>query len=192
MDSALKDNYDYIHTRYVDYREIDDPTELKDKALAEFSTADRDGIDKPQITIETNVIELKKLAGRVFETFALGDTIRAIDEDLSIDANARIMEYEYYPYEPNRSNVVLANFKSNFANLIASLADSRNKLLDLTTYSGKLKVAWFENIIDSLQTEIEEGLTKKAVVHDHGDIWVDDIENPTKAIGHSEWNVFHS
>jgi hypothetical protein len=92
------------------------------------------------------------------------------------------MEYEYYPYEPQRSSVVLANFRNNLGKLLANLADSRNKLNSLLTPAGKVKVAWLENIIARLQTEIDAGLLKKAVVHDDGDIWVDDIENPTKAM----------
>lgn len=182
IDSQYISNYDYIHTRYIDYSDIDDPAELKSKGLAEFSTEERDGIDKPKVTYEVSIVELKKLSGYQFETFTLGDTVRIIDEDLNIDVNARIMEYEYYPYEPQRSKVVLANFRNNIGKLLAGLADTRNKLNSITTPKGKVKAAWLENIIEKLQTEIDTGLTKKVVSHDYGDIWVDDIENPTKAM----------
>jgi phage minor structural protein len=182
LDSQYISNYDYIHTRHIDYSDIEDPTELKNKALAEFSTEEKDGIDKPKVTYEVSIVELKKLSGYQFETFALGDTVRIIDEDLNIDVNARIMEYEYYPYEPQRSKVVLANFRNNIGKLLAGLAESRNKLNALTTQQGKIKAAWLENIMSKLQTEIQAGLTKKVVSHDYGDIWVDDLENPTKAM----------
>jgi phage minor structural protein len=182
LDSQYISNYDYIHTRYIDYSDIDDPAELKSKGLAEFSTEERDGIDKPKVTYEVSIVELKKLSGYQFETFTLGDTVRIIDEDLNIDVNARVMEYEYYPYEPQRSKVVLANFRNNIGKLLAGLADTRNKLNSITTPKGKVKAAWLENIIEKLQTEIDTGLTKKVVSHDYGDIWVDDIENPTKAM----------
>lgn len=182
LDSQYINNYDYIHERHIDYRDIADPEELKNKALAEFSTQDRDGIDKPKVTYEISIVELKKLSGYQFEAFNLGDTVRVIDEDLNIDVNARIMEYEYYPYEPQRSRVVLANFKDNVGKLLADLADTRNRLDSITTPQGKVKAAWLENIMEKLQTEVQEGLTKKVVSHDYGDIWVDDIENPTKAI----------
>lgn len=181
LDSPYINDYDYIHEKYIDFNDIDDPAELMEEALKKFSTETTDGIDKPEVTIEANIIELKKINKR-FETFALGDTTIDIDEDLNININARIMEYEYYPYEPNKSNVVLKNFKRNLSDLIVSLADSRNKVTNITTDKGKVKVDWLENIIEKISTEIEEGLTKKAVVHDQGDIWVDDIENPTKAM----------
>ena len=181
LDSQYINNYDYNHARSMDFSDIDDPAELMTKAQAEFSTTEKDGIDKPKVTYEVSVVELKKLA-RTFEAFALGDTIRIIDEDLNIDVNARIMEYEYYPYEPNRSAVTLANFKNNLGKFLASLADTRNKLNSLTTPQGKVKVAWLENIVEKLQTEINTGLTKKVVSHDYGDMWVDDLESPTKAM----------
>ena len=161
LDSQYISNYDYIHTRYIDYSDIEDPTELKNKALAEFSTEEKDGIDKPKVTYEVSIVELKKLSGYQFETFALGDTVRIIDEDLNIDVNARVMEYEYYPYEPHRSKVVLANFRSNIGKLLAGLVDARNRLNSITTPTGKVKVAWLENIMEKLQTEIDTGLTKK-------------------------------
>ncbi|HUV84223.1 MAG TPA: phage tail protein [Methanosarcinales archaeon] len=182
LDSPYINNYDYDHTRHIDYRDIEDPAELKAKALKEFSTADKDGIDKPLITYQVGVVELKKLADYRFETFDLGDTARVVDEDLNVDVNARIMEYDYYPYEPIRSTVVLANFKNNIGNLFVKLSETRSQVNSLLTPQGKVKAAWLENIIAKLQTEVELGLLKKVVMHDYGDVWVDSIENPTKAM----------
>lgn len=182
IDSSYINNYDYIHKRFVDYREIENPSELLTKGQAEFSTVEKDGIDKPKVTIEMTVLELKKLSGRPFETFVCGDTIRVIDEDLSIDYNARIMEYEYYPYEPQRSAVVLANFRDNIGKIFANLADTRNQVQAMTTPAGKVRAAWFESIMSTLQSEVSEGLIKKMDVYDHGLMSVDNIENPTKAM----------
>jgi phage minor structural protein len=182
LDSPLINNYDYIHQSPRDYRDIDDPAELKTKALTEFSTSEKDGIDKPKVTLQIDIVELKMLIGHSFETFVLGDTIRTFVEDLNIDITARIMEYDYYPYEPKKSNVVLANFKDNAGRLIVNLSATRNQVNNMTTPAGKVKAAWLENIIAQLQTEIQEGMTKKVVSHDYGDIWVDNIENPTKAM----------
>ena len=63
LDSQYISNYDYIHTRHIDYSDIEDPTELKNKALAEFSTEEKDGIDKPKVTYEVSIVELKNCPG---------------------------------------------------------------------------------------------------------------------------------
>lgn len=182
LDSQYINNYDYIHVNKKEYRDIEDPAELKAKALEEFSTAEYDGIDKPKVTLQIDIVELNKLSGYILESFVIGDTVRTIMDDLSIDISARIMEYDRYPYEAQKSNVTLANFTQNAGKLLVNLSETRNRFLDLTTIGGKVKVAWLENIIAKLQTEIETGLLKKVAMHDYGDVWVDDIENPTKAM----------
>lgn len=184
LDSVLKDNYDYIHSNTKEYRDITNPSELKTEALKEFSTDEKDGIDKPKVTYETTVIELKKLAEYgEFESFSLGDTVRVIDEYLGIDINARVMEYEYYPIEAKSSTVVLQNFRSNLAKVLADLIRNKNAFDKITDSKGNVKADYVEYLIGKLSTEINAAIgSKKVVVHDYGDIWVDNIQNPTKAM----------
>lgn len=184
LDSPLINNYDYIHSNTKEYKGIENPSELKIEALKEFSTEEKDGIDKPKVTYETTVIELKKLAeyGQ-FESFLLGDTVRVIDEYLGIDINARIMEYEYYPIEPKSSSVVLQNFRSSLPKVLADLIRNKNSFDKITDSKGNVRADYVEYLIGKLSTEINAALgSKKVVAHDYGDIWVDSIENPTKAM----------
>ena len=184
LDSQYINNYDYIHQHPKDYKDIEDPGELKTEALKEFSTPEKDGIDKPKVTYSAEVAELKKLIeyGR-FEEFAEGDTVRIIDEDLNIDVNARVMEYEEYPFEALKSNVVLANFRDNLGNWIADLDRNKQNFDRITDSKGNIKADYVEYLIGKLSTEINAALgSKKVVIHETGDIWVDSVENPTKAM----------
>ena len=183
VDSPLINLYDYVHEGYMDFTDIDEPGELKDKAMTKWSTEDKDGIDKPKVTYEAAVAELKKLDEfGAFERFELGDTIRIVDEMLGIDVNARIMEYEYYPYEPQRSAVVLANFKENIGGVFAELLKAKNLVEQIVTNSGQVNDAFIESVRQTMQMKFNSALTKKTVVHDFADVWVDDVNNPTAAI----------
>lgn len=194
INSPLIGQYDRPKVGYRDYKDIEDPNELLEAGHAEWSTSDLDGIDKPKVTYAIEVVELKKLKdyGDI-ENFQLGDTIRIIDEGISADTKQRIMEYTEYPYEPKRSTVGLGNLTiknyynyactriTSSASQLATLITSKNTVNKVTTAQGELNPGWLENIQSKLKT-LFNGSLKKAIMHKHGDIWVDDPKNPTKAM----------
>ena len=183
IDSPLINNYDYIHEDYRDYNDIDDPEELYDKGVAEWSTAERDGIDKPKITYEVDVIELKKIPEFAeLQAFNLGDTVRVYDSVMGIDINARITEYEYYPYEAERSSIVLANFKQTLGGMFAQIKKSQNILENMVNKKGEVEDKYIESIRETKAVKFNNSLTKKTVVHDYANMWVDDMDNPTSVI----------
>lgn len=187
IDSSYINDYPQTYIGHNEYRDIKDPTELKNKALSEFSTEDNDGIDKPQITYSVSVVELKKLKeyGDV-EVFYLGDTVKVIDETLGIDSVQRVMEYERYPYEPNRSSVVLSNvsaeyYKKNTLNgVFANIKKSSDKIQAVTN-GNKVVAQYVDNIREKLQTEVNE-VSEKVLLHNTSDMYVDNVNNPTKAM----------
>lgn len=106
--------------------------------------------DTPKVSYEVDIVELKSLAEYgIHETFELGDVITVIDEELGIDVNARIVEYERYPFEPERSKVTLANFLPNVADYISQLQDTK-RVVDDITYQGKVNTYFLDGIIDVL------------------------------------------
>lgn len=172
---------------FMDF-DIEDPAELKDEGLRQFSTADRDGIDKPKTSYQANVLELKKLKEYGdYEAFCLGDSIRLFDSYLGIDTKQRIIEYEYYPFEAQKSTVGLANYdlklyrERSIGNTIASLIINKNAVENVMTSSGGLNAQYLDNIRERLQTDIN-GIVQKALLHTQADLYVDDIYNPQKAL----------
>jgi len=183
IDSPIAGVYDYMHEDFRDYPDITVPADLKLRALNEWSTEEKDGIDKPKVTYEVSLIELSKLGDDIpFEKFSLGDTVTVIDEGLNINVNARVMEYEYYPYEPNKSTVVLANFKENIGGVFAELLKVKNIVNEFTNNKGEVRDNYIESVHNTMNMRFNEALTKKTVVYDYANMWVDDMNNPTSAI----------
>ena len=122
------------------------------------------------------------------EVFAIGDKIRIIDDGINADTKQRIIEYVEYPYEPKQSTVGLGNYETNLytkystAGMLVDFMRTGRTVSNFTTGIGELDPAWFENIKEKLQTFFNDKL-EKAIMHKHGDIWVDNPENPTKAMG---------
>jgi phage minor structural protein len=189
IDSPLINNYDRPKIGHMDYKDIEDPDELLASGIAEWSTADVDGIDKPRVTYSGDFLELKKLKeyGEA-EAYGIGDIVKIVDTDLNIDTNQRIMEYENYPYEPKPSMVALSNtnpkvYRDNRPlNVFSGAFRTTEYISEITDSSKKLNPSWFQNIKRKLQTVFNGGL-RDAVMHKTGDIWVDDPANPTKAMG---------
>lgn len=189
LDSPLIGNYDRPKIGHIDYKDILAIEDLIVAGMNEWSTAEKDGIDKPRVTYSVEVVELCKLAeyGEV-EAFAIGDKIRIIDAGINADTKQRIIEYVEYPYEPKRSTVGLGNYETSLyskyttAGLLVDFMHTSSTVGRVTTGAGELDPAWLENIKEKLSTIFDEKL-QKAVMHKFGDIWVDDPKNPTKAMG---------
>lgn len=188
IDSPYINNYATPFVAHNEYKDIEDPTELKEKALSEWSTVDFDGIDKPKITYSCNVVELKKLAeyGDI-EAFSIGDTVGIIDETLGFDTLQRVMEYEYYPYEPERSSVVLTNVRAEnyksgtLSGILSNIYKTKKGLDKVTNSAGNIVAQYVDNIRAKLQTEIQS-IIQNALLHNTADMYVDNIDNPTKAL----------
>ena len=189
IDSPLIGSYDRPRIGHIDYKDIEDQAELLAAAQKEWTTPYQDGIDMPRVTYSGEFVELKKLQeyGEL-EAYGLGDVIRIIDEGLGVDTAQRIMEYEYYPYEAKRSTVSLSNTKPSVykenrpSNIIGGAIGSGHYVDSIKDSSNKLDPGWFQNIKKKLKTLFNGGL-KDAVMHKTGDIWVDNPDNPTKAMG---------
>lgn len=66
---------------------------------------------RPKASYSAKVIDLARLVGSGYEheAFALGDTLRLIDEELGIDTLQYVVREKRYPFEPERDEVELAN-----------------------------------------------------------------------------------
>jgi len=148
LDSQYISNYRRPKTGSVSF-DTDDADELYEMGLKYLATA-----EIPAVSYEVYVVELKSLAEYgALEEFTLGDEGMVIDEVLGINVQARIIEYEWYPLEPPRSVVKLANFKPGVETQLSQLRDMKDQL---TTTDGSVKVstAWFEGAINTLQNQL--------------------------------------
>lgn len=174
IDSPLAGTYSYFKEGYKDFSNIEDPQELLVKAQKEWSTEDKDGIDKPKVTYTVQASTLERVA--------LGDRIRVIDEDLGIDVYSRVVELERYPYEPQRGSVKLSNHVDATANLMDKVVDNTVKIDKATQNDGTVKTKYVDGFRGKLTSAFNGSMAKPFVIHDYGDIWVNDPYNPTAAM----------
>jgi phage minor structural protein len=116
-----------------------------------------ESVDTPKVSYEVTVVELKKAVGYDdSEAFFVGDTVTVFDEDLNLDLKARVVEYEEFPLEPERSRVTLANFIDSIEDTINKLQDAANKVQTFTT-KDKLNTYWLDGAINAIVNQIRMG-----------------------------------
>ncbi|RKL63011.1 hypothetical protein DXT63_08425 [Thermoanaerobacteraceae bacterium SP2] len=177
IDSQYINNYPRPKIGEVKFDDIDDPQKLLDEARKYLAD-----VEMPKVSYDVNAVELSKLAGYEYEKFNLGDIITIIDEELSIDVKAKILEYTYYPYEPQRSSVVLCNFIPKLTDYFVSFKKTQDMVNNaFNRQTKKLSTKWLEGIIDAHNNELQAGLGT-VVANDQGLLILDNKDNPTKAI----------
>ncbi|MFD0588657.1 phage tail spike protein [Paenibacillus sp. GCM10027627] len=92
----------------VDFPEIDDQGRLLAAMQKHLAT-----VELPKVSYEIDFVELEKVSAdfRGEAIRSVGDTITVIDESMGYRFDARVTDYERYPFEPKRGRVVLANFR---------------------------------------------------------------------------------
>ncbi|MBP1992555.1 phage tail protein [Paenibacillus eucommiae] len=151
IDSPYIGNYRIPKASSVTFGDIEDKDKLYQAGLDHLTK-----LDTPKVTYEMSVVELKALTGYDdSESFGIGDTIRVIDEELGIDILARILRYNRYPREPWRSpDVVLGNFRPGIEDALVQFRNVQ-KVVEKTTYKGRVNTFWLDGIINTLQNQIK-------------------------------------
>lgn len=118
VSSPLIDNYVNIKTTRIHYSDIkiDEETSeaqalemLRNAAAQEF----KNGLDKPQITATVEFISLQDTEEykdfAVLESVYLGDTVKIFHEDLNIELESQVIEYEFDALSKRYNKVILGN-----------------------------------------------------------------------------------
>ncbi|QSQ09784.1 hypothetical protein H0A61_02165 [Koleobacter methoxysyntrophicus] len=155
IDSDNINDFKYPKEKAVYFNDIDNPNELLQagqKYLQENN--------QTKVIYNIDIIDLSKIYP--VEKFSLGDTCRVLDEELSISVTARIMQYEYYPYDYENTKVVLGNYQENIVNTIDELQDTKSKIDNLynkgvITPKNTLSSQWLEGAIDTATNQILSG-----------------------------------
>ncbi len=174
LDSPLIGDYGYVKCGYKDYTDISDPAELMKKAAAEWSSDTVDGIDKPRVEY---TVESPDLLG-----IHIGDRVRVTDTDLGIDIITTVCEVVSYPYEPHKGSIKLSNHKDAGVSVTEKILDEAVALEKITDKNGNIMSQYIDNIRKKMQSQVDEETAKRLTVHEFGDLWVDNLANPTKAM----------
>lgn len=155
IDSPLINNYRIVYTKFIQYDDIryeddlDSPDEenqvyptlnefyeaLRARAKTEF----RDGIDKPEITYDVDMIDLSytKEYGKLKNLMKvnLGDIVTVKNQRLGIETKQRVIELEYDCITKRVNKLVLGSAKNNYFDNIdskqSSISEINQNLADL-------------------------------------------------------------
>ena len=174
IDSPIKSTYGYIKCGYKSFSNITDPSLLMAEAKKLWSNDTFDGIDKPIITYNLQTHDL--------EDVSIGHTVRVTDSELNIDILTKVTEITTYPLESHRGSLVLSNHKDatvKIADKVVAEVSNFEKIID---DSGNVMSQYIDNVRDKIQSQVASATSKRLTVHKFGDIWLDDIDHPTKAM----------
>lgn len=159
-------------TKYIDspYLEANNVYEAK----AEFSEIESQAAllaemqrhlakyELPALSYDIDFVQLEKI-DRIYETLKIveaGDTVTVIDDILGYTFDARAIEYEYYPFEPKRGRVVLANFREmKAADYIFQATVASKKAISYTSNNAILKGVKYDDsltLVDGLGMKVTD------------------------------------
>jgi len=127
------ENYSYTSNVYIGVwkdPKIEDPQELKDKATEVLAK-----MCQPRYTYRQKIVDLRTLPGYEHESFDLGDIVDIIDEELSIDARARIVRYRYNVFMPWQCEIEVGEPEERLSSQLA-----RN-------------IAWTEHLTETIKSK---------------------------------------
>ncbi len=174
IDSPLRDTYGYIKCGYEAFTDITEPEKLMEEAAKLWSTEEKDGIDKPKVEYTVETVDLGNIR--------MGDTIRVTDTELGIDIITTVVETELYPLQPNRGSIVLSNYRNASTKTSDKILSSISELKKITDKNGNIMSQYIDNVREKTQSKVDEAIAKRLTVHQFGDMWVDNLNNPTKAM----------
>ena len=90
---------------------------------------------QPRYTYRQKIVDLRTLPGYEHESFDLGDIVDIIDEELSIDARARIVRYRYNVFMPWQCEIEVGEPEERLSSQLA-----RN-------------IAWTEHLTETIKSK---------------------------------------
>lgn len=172
VDSPIIGTYPTVFTKVIEYENIrlysdveGDDTEglticqnmtqlyaaLRQAAAEEF----QNGIDKPTVTIEANLVLLENTeeykAYKDLEKVSLGDTIHLKHKKLGIESTARVIALTYDSIQKAVVSVVIGDFIPSFIDRVASTVAATEKAI---TKAGDVKAEKVKGFIDGVQTQL--------------------------------------
>ncbi|RJE90695.1 hypothetical protein D3P07_00895 [Paenibacillus sp. 1011MAR3C5] len=154
----------HIFEGSVDFPEIEDQARLLAEMQRYITT-----VELPKVSYEIDFVELEKVDAE-FQSEAIrevGDTIIVIDESMGFRFDARITEYERYPFEPKRGCVVLANFREmKTSDYIFQATVGSRKAMVYTSENAVLECIKYDDsitLVDGLGMAVSDELNRVRV-----------------------------
>jgi hypothetical protein len=132
--------------------------EIDDYVLGSALT-DLTNNSKPKISYEIDIAELWQTNKKYdFEKFNVGDFVRIIDDELSINDYFQIVSYEFYPFEPEKCKITLSNNPKRFVDLF------RPSKLYASSYLERDDVIIFNEVISGQEESTLESYISQQII----------------------------
>ena len=142
---------------YRDYSDYQDPVDVLNRALWDFSPENRERIDVPSINISGNLIDVSRLAGYEHMKVNIGDTVTVVDRDTEI--TERIISLSHYPYEPLMGDVSIGRIKKDLFFYLNQMGKFGRNYKKASTTSGKVSAKAISGVVsaDGVNVKDTEG-----------------------------------
>lgn len=138
---------------YKDYPDYKEPADIYNNALWEFDERNPNRIDVPSVNISCACVDLYQRAGYQGEGLRLGDTVTVYDNGVKI--RARVLRLEYYPYEPQKSQVEVGRPKKDLFFYMNQLGKLGHNYKRVSTISGQVQSNRLSGIINTSKNNVK-------------------------------------
>lgn len=125
LESPRINDYPFVITKELEFNDIEDATELKNKVLSLWGT-----IDIPSVNYKVNFIELSKTKEYErfsnLETVGIGDIVTIRHKEFGIDISARVIKIKKNVLTNKIEEIELGQFKENLTDVFYKLENKIN------------------------------------------------------------------
>ncbi|QNK54577.1 phage tail protein [Paenibacillus sp. PAMC21692] len=154
----------HIYEGSVEFPDIDDQARLLAEMQRYLAT-----VELPKVAYEVDFVELEKVDVdfRAEAIRSVGDTVTIIDESMGYRFDARVTEYERYPFEPKRARIVLANFRElKTADYVFQATVGSKRAITYTTKNAVLKGVKYDDsvtLVDGFGMRVSDDMNRTMV-----------------------------
>jgi phage minor structural protein len=123
----------------------------------------------PSVSYDVDFVDIAKVDS-AFSPYSIreaGDIVTVTDDELGYAFEARVMEYEWYPYEPRRGRVTLANFRPlKSTDYVYQAVTGVKKAIKYTSTNAVLKGIKYDDsitLVDGLGMRVSDASNRELV-----------------------------
>lgn len=147
VDSPLIGSFERVYTKVIQYEDVkltedctedeagfDTLAELRAELIRRCKLEYDNGIDKPTVTLNVNMIDLAKTTEyrdyKVLEEVNLGDDVGCAHERMGINTTARVIGQKWDCIQKRNVQLTIGSFEANYFDKLTSATNTVNKVID--------------------------------------------------------------
>lgn len=170
VDSPLIGLFERVYTKVIRYEDVkltedcaedeagfDTLAELRAELIRRCKMEYDNGIDKPTVTLNVNMIDLAKTTEyrdyKVLEEVNLGDDVGCVHERMGINTTARVIGQKWDCIQKRNVQLTIGSFEANYFDKLTSAANTVNKVIDQK--SQTVMAERISGILNGIRTQLK-------------------------------------